>query len=203
METLNQSRIPVRMRRQELAGLDDLVDDYSKSVQDFSDAYVWLMKNRQVIAQTNSSLLLQKYDDLMLKGEGLRQLTAAYHLEPSVTGFIDNIVHILTGGAAATVGGVTLSSSELSGIVHELQNYIAEVKQLELNAAQVGRLIASGVPASQAVAAVEQSQMGFFEKLGSAVKWPAIGIGAVLLIGAFVIFAPEIKAGFRALKRGR
>ena len=200
---LNQEFIPARLRGRNLDGLGDLLTDYQLAVQDFSDGYVWLMKNHAAVAATGSTQLMNTYNDLLQKSEGWKQEVAAYQVKPSFWGFLTDIVGTITQPASFDIGGKIISSTELGGIVYGLQQMIAETEQLQLNVQQYQRLVASGVPAGQAVSTIEQSNQTLLDKISGAVKWPAIGLGSLAVVGLLIVFAPEIKAAFRGLKSKR
>ena len=91
-------------------------------------------------------------------------------------------------------------SSELAVFTGDAQKFIADSEQLKLALDQYSRLVKSGVSPVDAANTIDQAQAGVFDKITQAIKWPAIGLGAVLIVGALIMFAPEIKAGFKALK---
>lgn len=189
--------IPRRLKRANLEGLGDALDDYNQAVLDSSDAYNWLMRSKDVVYSVGSDDMRQSYQNLILQGEDLRQRVASFHLEPSIGGFIDSIF----GGAFNIPGaGVIASSSQMTGLTQQLQNFIAYVEQLKLNVEQFQRMTKAGVSETDARNAIDQANMSLLDKVASAVKWPAVGIGVVLLVGALIIFSPEIKMGFKAIR---
>lgn len=195
--------IPRRFQGQNLAGLGDLLDDYTNAVMQFSDAYSWLIRARPDVQKTGSAKLLQKYSDLLQKGEGWRQMVTAYQVDPSIIGWLSNIFGTLTNWGTVTIGGKILSTTELGGIVHGLEQVTGEIKQLKLSVDQYNRLVASGTPPQEAARLIDEAQTGWLERIGGAIKWPAIGLSTILAIGALVIFAPEIKAFLKGMRNGK
>lgn len=184
--------IPRRFEGQDLAGLGDLLDDYTRAVSDFSDAYVWLMRSRDAVVKTGSQKLIDKYNDLLMKGEGWRQMIAAYQIQPNVWNWLSNLFGTVTNWSSITVGGKILSTTELGGIVHGLQEMITEIHALKQAVEQYRRLVSSGVPAAEASRVIDEAHTTFLDRAASTLKF-GLGMGTIALILAAIVFLPEIK----------
>jgi hypothetical protein len=201
MKTLDRydPRVPVRMRGMNLAGLGDVLDDYTKAVSDSGDAYSWLLANKDAVYATNTPSLISSYQNLILTGEALRQRGAQIHTDPSFTGWLQNLFGTPTN--VPIIGTVERAlSNDIAVWTADAQKFVSDVTQLKLSVDQYNRLVSSGVAPSDAVSTIEQANQSVLSQIGGAIKWPAISIGAIVLIGALLVFAPEIKAGFRAMK---
>ena len=182
-----------------VAGLGDLIDQYTQAILDASDAYAYLQGAKNAIASTGSQKLINNWQQLILTGQELRNRGAKINTQPSITGFIDNLF-----GASSNIpiiGTIDRAlSSDLAVYTADVQQFLADVTALKLAIQQYNELIHSGVAQSDATAIIDKSQAGFFESIKGALTYTGIGVGAIALIAAAIIFAPEIKAAFYALK---
>lgn len=185
-----------------LAGLGDVIDQFTQAIMDASDAYAYLNGAKDAVTATNSPKLISLWQSLIIRGQELRTRAGTINTSPSVGGFIENLFGSFAIPSNIPVIGTIdrLGASDMAVYTADAQQFLADVSNLKLLIQQYNALIQSGINPSDATKAIEQQQTGFFSSLTSAIAAPAIGIGLIALVAAAIIFAPELKAGFHAIK---
>ncbi len=187
-------------RLSKLDGLDDLLDDFYSATNDLGTSYAWLGSAKNAIQATGSSYLMSSWRDLLMRGEELRARAAKLNLDPSITGFIQNLIGPVTN--IPMLGYFDrLTSTDLAVYVGDAQKYVSDVSQLKLAVDQYNRMVASGVSQSDAVNAIDQANQSIFSKITSSLAMPAAGLGLVAVAALVFFFLPEIKAGISVLRK--